>query len=68
MERSDLGGSEHGLAYLHDVASLDINSSEFGALPPEVQHELLLERQQMEKYSHNDPATLPQVRCYGSVI
>ena len=61
-DRSDLETSfSHNHAYLRDVASLDINSSEFGSLPAEVQHELLLERQQMEKYSYNDPATLPQV-------
>ena len=61
-DRSDLETSfSHNHAYLHEVASLDINSSEFGSLPAEVQHELLLERQQMEKYSYNDPATLPQV-------
>lgn len=49
-------------AYNEEVAALDIYSEEFSSLPPDVQHELLLERQLMEKHSHNDPDSLPQVR------
>ena len=48
-------------AYHEEVSALDIHSDDFSSLPPEVQHELLLERQQLEKHSHNDPTTLPQV-------
>ena len=48
-------------AYYSDVASVDVHSKEFDSLPPEVQHEILLERQQIEKYSYHDPDTLPQV-------
>ena len=48
--------------YYSDVASVDVHSKEFDSLPPEVQHEILLERQQIEKYSYHDPDTLPQVR------
>ena len=48
-------------AYYSDVTSVDVHSKEFDSLPPEVQHELLLERQQIEKYSYHDPDTLPQV-------
>ena len=49
-------------AYYSDVASVDVHSKEFDGLPPEVQHEILLERQQIEKYSYHDPDTLPQVK------
>ena len=47
--------------YYADVATLDIQSDSFDSLPPDVQHELLLERQQVQKYSYHNPATLPQV-------
>ena len=47
--------------YYNDVSSVNVHSDEFGNLPPEVQHEILLERQQIEKYSYHDPDTLPQV-------
>ena len=54
-------------AYYSDVTSVDVHSKEFDSLPPEVQHELLLERQQIEKYSFHDPDTLPQVRSFSRV-
>ncbi len=47
--------------YQEDLATVDIHSEAFSCLPPHVQHELLLERQQIEKYSHHDPHSLPQV-------
>ena len=47
--------------YYDDVSSVNVHSDEFNCLPPEVQHEILLERQQIEKYSFHDPDTLPQV-------
>ena len=54
--------------YYNDVASVNVHSNEFDSLPPEVQHEILLEREQIEKYSYHDPDTLPQVfahvACY----
>lgn len=50
--------------HTHQVASLDIHSDDFNSLPPEVQHDLLLERQQLETHTHHDPATLPQVICF----
>ena len=50
--------------YYSDVASVNVLSKEFDDLPPEVQHEILLERQQIEKYSYHDPDTLPQVRVH----
>ena len=37
-------------AYHDEVSALDIHSEDFNILPPEVQHELLLERQQLEKH------------------
>ena len=46
---------------LHDVGSVDISSSIFASLPPEVQHEILQEKQEMERYSHTDPSSLPMV-------
>ena len=49
------------------MTSVDVHSKEFDSLPPEVQHELLLERQQIEKYSYHDPDTLPQVRSFSMV-
>ena len=49
-------------SYLHDVASVDIHSAAFASLPPEVQHEMLQERQQLERHSYTDPALLPAVR------
>ena len=47
--------------YYDGVSSVNVHSDEFDCLPPEVQHEILLERQQIEKYSYHDPDTLPQV-------
>lgn len=48
--------------YISDLMSVDIQSESFEGLPPDVQHELLLERQQIQKHSHHSPATLPQAR------
>ena len=50
--------------YYDDVVSVNVYSSEFDCLPPEVQHEILLERQMIEKYSYHDPDTLPQVSVW----
>ena len=58
VEPISLAESAH---YYGDLMSVDIHSESFNDLPPEVQHELLLERQQLEKYSHHQPASLPQV-------
>ncbi len=48
--------------YRHgDVNAIDLESEEFQGLPHEVQHELLLHRQEAEKYTRHNPASLPQV-------
>lgn len=47
--------------HTHQVKGLDIHSEDFKSLPPEVQHELLLERQQLDTHTHHHPDTLPQV-------
>ena len=47
--------------YQEDLATVDIHSESFSSLPPHVQHELLLERQQIEKYTYHAPQSLPQV-------
>ena len=44
-----------------DVESVDIASSDFSALPPQLQHEILQERQELERRAHTDPASLPSV-------
>lgn len=58
----DVSHAESAGHYFADLMTVDIQSDSFGSLPPEVQHELLLERQQVEKYSRHNPTTLPQVR------
>ena len=50
-------------SYLHDMASVDIHSAAFASLPPEVQHEILQERQKLERHSYTDPTLLPVVRA-----
>ncbi|KAL5506745.1 hypothetical protein EMCRGX_G008482 [Ephydatia muelleri] len=47
--------------YHHELANLDVHSEQFAALPPETQHDLLLEKQRYEKYTYHHPSTLPQV-------
>ena len=44
-----------------DVESVDITSSDFSSLPPQLQHEILQERQELERRAHTDPASLPSV-------
>ena len=44
---------------MEDVERVDLNSSEFASLPPELQHEILQERQEMERHTFTDPGTLP---------
>ena len=51
-------------SYVEDVSMVDVESTEFTSLPPEVQHEILQERQEMERYSHTDPGSLPTVSKY----
>ena len=48
-------------SFVEDVRMVDVESSEFASLPPEVQHEVLQERQEMERHTHTDPRTLPNV-------
>ena len=38
---------------------VDIDSSEFAALPPELKHEILQERQELERHTYTDPDSLP---------
>ena len=49
------------LSYLEDVGAIDVQSPVFASLPPELQHEILQERQEMERHSYTDPGTLPAV-------
>ncbi len=60
----DLGIKGNSSHYCSDLTALDIHSEEFGSLPPDVQHELLVERQQLEKHNYHNPTSLPQVRLY----
>ena len=46
---------------MEDVATVDVASVEFASLPPELQHEILQERQEQERHSYTDPACLPPV-------
>ena len=47
---------------------MDINSESFAALPPELQHDLLLEKKETEKYSHTHPSALPTVNTTVHMI
>ena len=47
--------------YHHELADLDVHSEQFASLPPETQHDLLLEKQRYNKYTYHHPSTLPQV-------
>ena len=46
------------------VAKLDVNSSYFKFLSPEVQHELLIEKKEMVKHTYNPVDCLPKVLTY----
>ena len=43
------------------VVRMDIGSSYFSSLPPEVQHDLLLEKKELEKHTHTPADCLPEV-------
>ena len=43
------------------VAKLDINLSYFKSLPPEVQHDLLIEKKEMVKHMYTPIDCLPKV-------
>lgn len=44
---------------VEDVERVDIDSSEFAALPPELKHEILQERQELERHTYTHPDSLP---------
>ena len=44
-----------------EADTIDIESETFSALPPEMQHDLLLEKKEMQKYSYSNPSILPKV-------
>ena len=46
------------------VAKLDVNSSYFKSLPPEVQHDLLIEKKEMVKHTYTPVDCLPKVLTY----
>ena len=46
------------------VAKLDVNSSCFKSLPPEVQHDLLIEKKEMVKHMYTPVDCLPTVSTY----
>ena len=46
---------------MEDVEKVDVHSAEFASLPPELKHEILQERQELERHTYTDPGTLPHV-------
>ena len=43
------------------VGKLDVDSDYFSSLPPEVQHDLLLEKKELEKHTYTPADCLPEV-------
>ena len=48
-------------SFVEDVEKVDVTSAEFASLPPELKHEILQERQELERRTKTDPGTLPDV-------
>lgn len=48
-------------SFREELELMDVNSQIFTALPPEMQHDLLIEKKEVERYAHTHPNVLPKV-------
>ena len=61
----DVSGTSH---LFEDVGMVDTRSQAFVSLPPELQHEILQERQELERHTYTDPGSMPSVSSSCSAL